>query len=52
MSPIACSGAVISMLTIGSSTIGRASRTAAMNAFLPAVAKAMSLLSTLWCLPS
>jgi hypothetical protein len=52
MSPMALSGALISMCTMGSSTMGRASRMAAMKAFLPAVTKAISLLSTLWCLPS
>jgi hypothetical protein len=52
MSPIAASGVVISTLTIGSSTIGRASRTAARKALRPAVTKAISLLSTEWCLPS
>ena len=52
MSPMACSGAVISTLATGSSTIGRAARTAAMKAFRPAVTKAISLLSTVWCLPS
>ena len=52
MSPIAASGAVISMCTIGSSTIGRAARMAAAKALRAAVTKAISLLSTLWCLPS
>ena len=52
MSPIALAGAVISTLTIGSSTIGRASLMAARKALRPAVTKAISLLSTLWCLPS
>jgi O-antigen ligase len=52
MSPIALSGAVICTWAMGSSTIGRASRMAAMNALRPAVTNAISLLSTLWCLPS
>jgi hypothetical protein len=52
MSPMFASGAVISTLTIGSSTIGRAFWTASMKALRPAVMNAISLLSTLWCLPS
>jgi len=38
--------------TIGSSTFGWAFFTASMKALRPAVMKAISLLSTLWCLPS
>ena len=52
MSPMCCSGAVISTSTIGSSRQGRAACTASISAFLPAVTKAISLLSTVWCLPS
>ena len=52
MSPRFCSGAAISTSTIGSSTHGRAACTAATSALRPAVTKAISLLSTVWCLPS
>ena len=52
MSPTAASGALISTATMGSSTIALASRIAAKKALRPAVTKAISLLSTLWCLPS
>ena len=52
MSPIALAGATISTSTIGSSTMGRASMMATQVALRAAVAKAMSLLSTLWLLPS
>ena len=41
MSPSVWSGVVISMLTMGSMTIGRASRMAARKALRPAVAKAI-----------
>ena len=53
MSPMFCSGAAISTLTIGSSTLGRAACTAAMHGLAcRPVMKAISLLSTVWCLPS
>ena len=50
--PILSSGTVTSMFTIGSSSTGLAFMTASLNANLPAVRKATSLLSTGWCLPS
>jgi hypothetical protein len=40
------------MATMGSSTMGRALRWHRHEGLAPAVAKAISLLSTLWCLPS
>ncbi len=40
------------MFTIGSSSTGLALVTASLNASLPAVRNATSLLSTGWCLPS
>ena len=46
------SGAVISMLTMGSSMIARALLIASMKARLPAVMKAISFESTSWYLPS
>ena len=52
MSPRLGSGAEISTLTMGSSTMGRASMIATQVALRAAVAKAMSFESTLWLLPS
>ena len=52
MFPIWSAGTVISMFTIGSSSTGRALRTASTNALRPAVVKATSFESTGWCLPS
>ena len=52
MSPIFDSGATMSTLTIGSSTIGRALASASRNALRPADMKATSLESTGWLLPS
>ena len=52
MSPVLASGQMISTLTIGSSTIGRAFATASRNALRPAETNATSFESTGWCLPS
>jgi hypothetical protein len=51
-SPIALAGVLIATRTIGSSTIGAASRIAAMKALRPAETNATSFESTGWCLPS
>ncbi len=51
-SPTNRSGAVISILTMGSSMIGEALRIASITALRPAVTNAISFESTSWLLPS